>query len=579
MSTDTELPDSSPDDGTCGTDPTVEQVEHDFTAAIDENHQVIPTGFCGTGEGGYVPPGEPVFGNTVLNARALEQGIELTWNYPGVNPAGVAWTEIYRSEVNDYATSIVLTQAGGSHYFDMNDVEEQKTYYYWIRMYTVNDNYGPVVGPASAIILPTNQIIIDMLVDSLNDSHLDNSLKQEIGRIGDISSGLTAEQEARLLGDSTLSDLWDELRVDLDYTDTFVGELATEVVTADSALAASISIMLAQQGENTAAISQEAVVRAEEDAALAIRIDTVEATAGEDSAAIQEQFTAVVNEHNQLEQEVYAEYTLKLQVNDYISGFGLFNDGQTSDFIIHADRFAIGKPLAAGTNPTEDTVYPFIVDYVDDSPVIALNAKALIPDASITNAMVENVISSSNWQGVGGNVGWAIYKDYFGLGGYAEFYNVKARGNIEATSIKAGTVDVVDTLMVQGNAIVVSNADNNPNTNDYAGASCSLTNLGGGRAYASGTCTVECDDSQIDLTLAIYLDGSSVASAVSTCRVKADVSSGSGVAKVTIPAALSAITLAGANVAYARLWPKVVPGASKNATVKNFTISLAGYKR
>jgi len=62
---------------------------------------------------------------------------------------------------------------------------------------------------------------------------------------------------------------------------------------------------------------------------------------------------------------------------------------------------------------------------------------------------VGNYIQSSNY--AAGSSGWYI-RSY---DGYAEFQNIKARGNIEATSIKAGTVNIIDTLMVRGNAITI----------------------------------------------------------------------------------------------------------------------------
>lgn len=538
--------------------------EHDFTVGDDLSHQLVAGAYCGTGEDGYVPPGEPVFDNTILRARALSQGIELTWNYPGINPAGVAFTKVYRSEANDFNTAILIAEAGGGYHFDMNNVEQLTIYYYWIRMYSVNDTLGPIVGPASAQILPNNQILIDMLEDQLNDSHLSQSLKTEIDRIGDISSGLSDEEQLRILGDTTLSDMWAELRVDLDYVDTLVADLTWEVITADSALAASIEIMLAKVDDNTAAITQESIVRADADSALAAQITTLEASAGEDNAAIQEQFLVVANNHNQLEAEVYAEYTLKLQVNDYISGFGLFNDGQTSDFIIHSDRFAVGKPLAPGTSPAEDTVYPFIIAPVNGQNVIALNGKAVIPDATITDAMVENLISSDDF--VQGVSGWAIFKDLFGQGSYAEFNDLYARGNIEANSLKSGSADIIGTLMVIGEAIVA------PASNFSSGNSVSVGfNAKGGTCIATVTCTVECDDSDVYINIQAGNQYHSV-------HVEANDTSGSGSARVTIPGAVSVASQSG--VFAVTCSASISPGTSgKTATVKNMMITAAAYKR
>ena len=67
-----------------------------------------------------------------------------------------------------------------------------------------------------------------------------------------------------------------------------------------------------------------------------------------------------------------AQYTLRLNVNGYISGFGAYNSGTTSDFAVVADRFWIAPPGSTGK------IKPFIVQgntvYMDT---------AMIRDASI----------------------------------------------------------------------------------------------------------------------------------------------------------------------------------------------------
>lgn len=64
-------------------------------------------------------------------------------------------------------------------------------------------------------------------------------------------------------------------------------------------------------------------------------------------------------------------YVVKLDVNGYAAGFGLYNTGAQSEFAVLADRFWVGKPGSA-------RVKPFIVDngtvYIDT---------AMIRDASI----------------------------------------------------------------------------------------------------------------------------------------------------------------------------------------------------
>jgi hypothetical protein len=80
---------------------------------------------------------------------------------------------------------------------------------------------------------------------------------------------------------------------------------------------------------------------------------------------------------------LYGQYTLKIDVNGRVSGFGLASTNTASTFIINADRFAIGKP---GT--VVGDIYPFIVDTATGSVVME---GAFIKNATINDAQVGNI--------------------------------------------------------------------------------------------------------------------------------------------------------------------------------------------
>jgi hypothetical protein len=82
------------------------------------------------------------------------------------------------------------------------------------------------------------------------------------------------------------------------------------------------------------------------------------------------------------------------------------------------------------------------------SKITAGNASTYIESAAIGNAQIGGDIWSSNF--TYGSAGWLIRRD-----GYAEFMNVLARGNIEATSINTGSANIVSTLHLQGEAVTV----------------------------------------------------------------------------------------------------------------------------
>ncbi|WP_157794256.1 phage tail tip fiber protein [Endozoicomonas ascidiicola] len=72
--------------------------------------------------------------------------------------------------------------------------------------------------------------------------------------------------------------------------------------------------------------------------------------------------------------------------------------------------------------------------------------EANINEGSITNAKIGQEISSDNFSPT--NAGWRINKQ-----GQAEFNDIYARGDIEASSLKAGSANIIDTLMLQDNAV------------------------------------------------------------------------------------------------------------------------------
>lgn len=124
-----------------------------------------------------------------------------------------------------------------------------------------------------------------------------------------------------------------------------------------------------------AAVQNEAVVRADSVSAVATSVETLQTRVGENSAAIQESKTVTDG--------LSANYMLKTDVNGYVAGFGLWNNGATSTFNILADRFAIVSPG-----------YPGIVPFAVDANGVYMN------NAYIRNLTVDKITGgaiSSEW--------------------------------------------------------------------------------------------------------------------------------------------------------------------------------------
>lgn len=124
-----------------------------------------------------------------------------------------------------------------------------------------------------------------------------------------------------------------------------------------------IDVQFAATDATVAAIQTQTQTLTNNFAAQAQLITTVQArlddTAGDGSnVSIEQKFLTLVNRDNFL----LAQYTVKIDLNGYVVGFGLIaidnGSGPTSLMLVRADRFAIGAP---GLNAQ----IPFIVDATD----------------------------------------------------------------------------------------------------------------------------------------------------------------------------------------------------------------------
>lgn len=137
---------------------------------------------------------------------------------------------------------------------------------------------------------------------------------------------------------------------------------------------------------NAAAITTEATTRANADTALSNQITTLSSTVTTNNntltAALQSEATTRANADGTL----FAQYTVKVDVNGYVSGFGLAstlnNATPTSDFIIRADRFSVASPSGPGITP----IIPFVVNTTTQT----INGVSVPPGVYMDAAYIKN---------------------------------------------------------------------------------------------------------------------------------------------------------------------------------------------
>lgn len=136
--------------------------------------------------------------------------------------------------------------------------------------------------------------------------------------------------------------------------------LSTEITNrtnADNAIVSSVTTQFATVNGNLSALQTQQTTTANNVSALSSTVTTLQATVGSNTTAISTEATARVNADN----DIYAKYSVKIDTNGYVTGFGLIstanNSTPYSDFIVRADRFSIGSPSGPGITPR----VPFIV--------------------------------------------------------------------------------------------------------------------------------------------------------------------------------------------------------------------------
>lgn len=388
------------------------------TTGGGSNEGIIGTKTCGTGTGNFPQPGDPNLNSSILSAVPRDGGAFISWTYPGLLPHAVAHTRLYRGTVNDWTQATQIAIVNGSTFFDQHDLLVATYHYYWIKIISVNGTIGDLIGPASCLVPTKTQSYLEALEGEIGDSLLNQVLKARIDSITDISSGLSQEQQDRLLGDNLLNDAWANIQTDMDAVDTLIAAETLARIEGESAMVAQVNLILAKSNDNAAAIATESSVRASADSANASQITTLQTTVNGHTTSIQQLAIA--------DSQFGALYGVKLDVNGYVAGFGLYNSGSSATFLINADKFAIGTPGAT-------TSIPFAV----------ANGEVYL-----RSAVIENGIMSSDWNP--GVSGWGIFKDYYGFGGYAEFNNVRVRGDIEADSLKVNTLMVGEEHIFNG---------------------------------------------------------------------------------------------------------------------------------
>lgn len=176
------------------------------------------------------------------------------------------------------------------------------------------------------------------------------------------------------------------LTTSLNGVQSAIAREETTRANADNAITTSVNTQFAQVNNSLSAIQTQQTTLANSVSSLSQTTTTLQSGLNGQTAALQTEAQTRANADGTL----FAQYTVKVDVNGYVSGYGLastaVNGVPRSDFIVRADRFAIGSPSGPGITPrapftvlttprtlADGTVLPVGV-YIDTAMVRELNA-------------------------------------------------------------------------------------------------------------------------------------------------------------------------------------------------------------
>ena len=318
-------------------------------------------------------------------------------------------------------------------------------------------------GSKSATAWTLQSAIVD------GDSALSSRIDVLTASVNSNAASITSEQTARVNADSALSSRIDTLNSDYQGNKATVSSQLSTLSTSSSSQASSISGLQAsvstaqstanaavskadnaQSAANTAnaAIQTEQTARVDADSALSSRIDTVQTTVNGNTASIQTQQQSING--------LYAQYTVKVDVNGRVSGFGLASSNTQSDFAIRADKFYIAPPegTSKGDSPfmvltSSQTINGTVVPagtyiksaYIHDGSIdVAKIADATITSAKIGQGEIKNAnigtaeIDTLNLRGQAVTVTSAVTQ--------TTFFDAKTSANTDAIYLYTGGVTV-----------------------------------------------------------------------------------------------------------------------------------------
>lgn len=295
-----------------------------------------------------------------LTANGAFNSVILQWVAPTYG--GHDYTEIFRATTDDLSVALdngVWLRSYPNIKADA--VDAGTTHYYWIRFVNKLGQAGAFnspLGTAGVTSVPVDQML-DEMAGRITLSELESDLAEPIASIGGIADYVGS--------------------IDSDKSDY-------ELMTAEAIIGNALSVSADKEEirQSRAVILEEKEARATETEALASQITTIQVELGDDIASVQQSAEATASSVDGL----MVKYGVKLDVNGYVTGFAMNNDGETGTFLIRADQFGVIDPVS-----TTDQSAMTTEELAASIPFFVSGGNTYIKSAYIKDLSADNFIA------------------------------------------------------------------------------------------------------------------------------------------------------------------------------------------
>jgi len=209
------------------------------------------------------------------------------------------------------------------------------------------------------------QIIVDQVVDDVRNQG--SAISNIEGRVDDAEADIELlTQKIEAVDGDAIASLSNQMGVLAKDQEALAGALLSAVVKNDQMSAAfsaektiransievvgrSVDGISVRMGAAEAAIVNESIVRTTETQALATQITTLDVKIGANTASINQQASVLVDVQGSIT-TIFAKWGIELDVNGWVSGILLNNNGQRADLTVRSDRFRVIPPGGSGAD-------------------------------------------------------------------------------------------------------------------------------------------------------------------------------------------------------------------------------------